>query len=493
MRISTDQIPLILTSLDRLAIAASLQDIKLVKREPGASTSKRSPVIDIDSSDDDNHVARPAKIVKREAVATDVARGPALSIQEQLRERNERLRVAPPTSPERDMKPLTTSPRAKLERPAIASTSMTIRNHSSSSSTSSTSTNNRIHTFSSSSSSSASSSRPRVESLQFPQGALRITRTPGRTYARNTTSLSDLISKDHLIAGLCYAFFIAQDELFRHLPIGRYKKPNIPIYIGRDPNYDPYVALAVQDLKMTVKGKPNTKQYEQLKPILRQRYKEDYGSNYHAFYGVAPGSAHSKLMALVYPAHLRIVISSCNWMDIDTVLGDNHFYIHDLPRRAKASVGMVSGFEADFLAHLTALSTPDAFLDSIRGVYDWSSVKVSLVTSTPGTHSGVTAESVGLLRLRKVIKDLDLKLPKLESEGKASLEVCAASIGNLNAKWLDGFFDCAMGRKKLNPGAADDECDVPKLKIVYPCVGDVKRAHVESQLVSVIATDRYAG
>ena len=163
-------------------------------------------------------------------------------------------------------------------------------------------------------------------------------------------------------------------------------------------------------------------------------------------------------------------------MDTDTVLGDNHWYIHDLPKFSSRSTSEPSDFEAGLLTHLKALGTPDVFVDSIRGWYDYSTVKVHLVTSAPGVCAGVKAEKHGLLRLRRVVKDLNLELPQKKS-ADLRLEICMASIGKLSAKWLNGFNDCALGKEKIN--VANEDCAVPDLKLFYPSVGDVSPSFSE--------------
>ena len=155
-------------------------------------------------------------------------------------------------------------------------------------------------------------------------------------------------------------------------------------------------------------------------------------------------------------------------------------YIHDLPKLSSPSRKEPSSFEAGLLAHLLALNTPDDFVSLIRGMYDYSKVGVHLITSIPGTHSGSKAELHGLLRLRRVIKDLKLKLPKKVSEGgELRLEVCTASLGKLNARWLNAFNDCALGTETI--GVLDHERDVPDIKLFYPSVGDVRKAHESAQ------------
>jgi tyrosyl-DNA phosphodiesterase-1 len=245
---------------------------------------------------------------------------------------------------------------------------------------------------------------------------------------------------------------------------------------------DQMIQQACSQAGIIFEDKLPKKQLQIITPNLRQLYSQQYGKNYHAFYAWSSGSSHSKILLLEYPEFLRIVITSCNMMDIDTVFGDNHWYIHDVPRLLSRAKDERSGFEADLLAHLQALGTPDEFVDSIRGNFDYSAVKVHLVTSVPGVCSGVKAETHGLLRLRRVVRNLDLKLPDKQDEGKLRLEVCAASIGNLSAKWLNGFHDCALGRQTIE--VAGEDCAVPDLKLFYPTVGDVKKACDSAQLAA---------
>lgn len=166
-------------------------------------------------------------------------------------------------------------------------------------------------------------------------------------------------------------------------------------------------------------------------------------------------------------------------MDADTELADNHWYIHDMPKRSPPSTKSPAGFEANLLAHMTALGTPEAFLDSIRGVYDYSTVKVHLITSVPGMCSGAKAEQHGLLRLRRTIRQMDLKLPEKASLGELQIEVCTASVGNLSAKWLNGFYDCALGKDTLE--TYDEIRHVPNIKLFYPTMQDVRSADAAAQ------------
>ncbi|CZT07545.1 uncharacterized protein RAG0_12942 [Rhynchosporium agropyri] len=348
--------------------------------------------------------------------------------------------------------------------------------------------------------SSLSSPSIAVATVKYPNGTLRITRTPGRKNAKNCVNLKDVIQGKSLVSACAFSFFIGENEFYDHFPLS-HSSNAVPvslsspvsvdnvltfaqIYIGRDVNMDPMtqeacrqagVPLLMQDGKP---GKVAKKIMKIIEPKLREIYTKRLGKNYNAFYAWSSGSSQSKILVLVDPEFLRLVITSCNMMNIDTVLGDNHWYIHDFPKRTLRTKADLTPFETDLLSHLTALGTPECFVDSIQGLYDYSTVKVHLTTSVPGVCSGDKAENHGLLRLRRIILGLDLKLSEKVSKN-VRLEICAASIGNISAKWLNGFNDCVMGRAALVAG--DDLRPVPDLKLFYPTVGDVKTADSSSQ------------
>lgn len=243
---------------------------------------------------------------------------------------------------------------------------------------------------------------------------------------------------------------------------------------------DEMVAQAATQAGLAIGDKLTKKQLENLSPSLRELYHQRYGKNCHAFCAWASGSSHSKILVLMYPTFLRVVITSCNMMAVDTELNDNHWYIHDLPKLPSLNTKEVTDFEAGLIAHLQSLGTPPEFIDSIQGMYDYTTVKVHLVTSIPGVHSGAKAENHGLLRLRHVVKQLGLNLARKKSMDELRLEVCAASIGNLSAKWLDGFLDCGIGRNFIE--VPESDCDVPKeLKVFYPTTEDVHSEDGEPQ------------
>ncbi|KAK8052577.1 hypothetical protein PG993_003962, partial [Apiospora rasikravindrae] len=319
--------------------------------------------------------------------------------------------------------------------------------------------------------------------MAYPNGGLRITRTPGRLHAKNCTSLGDIIDKDHLVSACIFAFYIADDELFPHLPNSTKSADTVPVFLGRDANNDPFLQSAASRAGVLLtEGKLTKKTLDALRPHLADLHKTHSGKNIHAFYAWSSGSSHSKILLLVYPAFLRIVITSCNMMDIDTVLGDNHWYIHDVPRRNERAGRPPAGFEGTLLTHMEALGTPPTFLDSIRGWYDYSSVRVYLVTSHPGTFSGPKAEQHGLLRLRKVVRHLGLDFGEESKDEQVRLEVCTTSVGNISARWLNAFHKCALGQQGIRvPEEEDNSDEVPDIKLLYPSVNDVRSASADSQ------------
>lgn len=64
--------------------------------------------------------------------------------------------------------------------------------------------------------------------MKYANGAIRITRTPGRKHAKNCINLKDVIDKDHLESVCIYSFFIAEDEIYGHLPLS-HSSGGIPV------------------------------------------------------------------------------------------------------------------------------------------------------------------------------------------------------------------------------------------------------------------------
>ncbi|KAJ7349815.1 tyrosyl-DNA phosphodiesterase-domain-containing protein [Mycena albidolilacea] len=320
--------------------------------------------------------------------------------------------------------------------------------------------------------------RPKL-SMKYADGALRITRTPGRQNTRNTVSLDDLIEPKYLSAAMIYSYFIEPGYLFeRFLPLKtgyHLYRPHVPIYIGRDLSMDG----VGQEFGGFTTTKPTTADFENAVECAQAGYREMYGDNFHPFYPkmTGGGCAHSKFMILVYPDFLRVAITSANLMKLDVVRGDNMWYIQDFPRRAKddeseqARTGRA--FQADLRKHVEELACPTAFTKAhLDGAFDFSAAKVYLVTSKPGTFSKDRASDYGQLKLRDIVRrKIFKKFSKANPPPKLSFEICVGSVGHLQTQDVVKNFleSCTGNLQKSIEGK-------PKLKMIFPTVDDVENS-----------------
>ncbi|KAJ6511854.1 hypothetical protein DFH09DRAFT_1100151 [Mycena vulgaris] len=282
--------------------------------------------------------------------------------------------------------------------------------------------------------------------MKYVGGALRLTRTPGRT-ALNTVSLQDLIHPHHLCSAFVFSFFIENDHLFQHFPfLPTTYRPHCPIYVGRDLSQDT-VGKQFGNLK-TVRPKSSA-EWDNVVEIAQEEYSKLYGTNFYAFYPhMSGGCAHSKLIILVYPEFLRL---------------GHHLRESDFPRLSKdAADGYTeTSFEKELRQHLDDLECPAAFRDMHMKpgvpVFDFSAAKVYLVTSRPGSYSGENASKYGQLRLRRVVRNKILKyfpeVPKMAFEVTSSSHAPAA--------------------------CQNSEQGEPALKMVFPTYADVQNSNLK--------------
>ncbi|KAJ7758335.1 tyrosyl-DNA phosphodiesterase-domain-containing protein [Mycena metata] len=315
--------------------------------------------------------------------------------------------------------------------------------------------------------------------MKFKGGALRMTRTPGRRLANtpNTISLPDLIHSDSLCAGLFFSFFVGNDELFQYLPLKTSARPRpfAPMYIGRDYAMD---GLGKQFADFTKKRPKSLEEFERVVKKAQEGYRNMYGENFHAFYPfMRNGCAHTKMMALVYPDFLRVVITSANLMTLDVELGDNTWFIQDFPRIPAGDQPkyVETKFECQLKQHIEQLGCPEEFLTRYLepGEFDFSGVKVYLVTSVPGSYSGVHATKYGQLALRRIVRN---KILRYYPEGKVprmSFEVCTGSVGHLeNEDVVKNFLEsCAGNRQESIEGR-------PELKLIFPTLRDAQKSNL---------------
>ena len=117
------------------------------------------------------------------------------------------------------------------------------------------------------------------------------------------------------------------------------------------------------------------------------------------------------------------------------------------------------------------LCIPEDYLkDRFTGRFDFSSVRVQLVTSKPGVSSGESTEDSGMLMLRRAVGEYDDLRKEMLRKG-VILEYCA-SIGHLREKWLKEFYDSAIARSRLT--LAEHDCPVPPVRVVFPTETNVK-------------------
>ncbi|KAJ7432396.1 tyrosyl-DNA phosphodiesterase-domain-containing protein [Mycena latifolia] len=312
--------------------------------------------------------------------------------------------------------------------------------------------------------------------LTYAGGALRLTRTPGRS-AVNTVSLKDLIYSYELCSAFVFSFCIENDHLFQYFPFRTEKgwgRPHCSIFVGRDFSLD---MVGMRFANLDTLPPSSSAEWNRAVEIAHDKYSELYGRNFRAFYPhMSRGCAHSKLMILIYPEFLRLVITSANLMELDVVHGDNHWFIQDFPRLSDnaAETYTETKFEQELIQHLEDLECPDEFLDrQLRApVFDFSAAKVYIVSSKPGSYSGDEASKYGQLRLRRIVRN---KILKYYTEApRMTFEVCVGSVGVLEVEDMvkNLLESCAGGRQVSEEGR-------PALKMIFPTYADVQRSNIK--------------
>ncbi|KAI1120965.1 phospholipase D/nuclease [Nemania abortiva] len=295
--------------------------------------------------------------------------------------------------------------------------------------------------------------------MAYPNGAIRISRTKGRQETKNCISLPDILQKEHLKAACICSTLVAEDKLYKHLPL-----KNFPIYIVRDMELDSEIDTARRKAKIAPDKSLTPELRKVLIPILQRLHEKKHGKNPIICYTLS-ASQNSNILLLKYTYFLRIVITSC--MNVDTEEGDNHWYIHDLPNRWFGDLRYEEVFERQFFRHIAEI-VPQVFMSMTEDSYDFSAVKVRLVTAVCG--SPTLQSDYGLLYLRKYIEYMDLGLPKLDKSSKLRLEVCTARVGdmrlNMPLKWLNCFYDCALGKATFE--VENLNTTLPRITLYYP-------------------------
>ncbi|XP_075545443.1 tyrosyl-DNA phosphodiesterase glaikit [Dermacentor variabilis] len=187
------------------------------------------------------------------------------------------------------------------------------------------------------------------------------------------------------------------------------------------------------------------------------------------------GTHHTKMMLLLYKDGLRVIIHTANMVPSDWAQKTQAVWVGPLcPRLAPGSKDGDSetGFRADLLSYLSAYGDMhiNEWCHYIR-THDFSAVKVYLVGSVPGRHTGPRKSSFGHLRLRNLLNQHGPSKDLVSNHWPLVAQF--SSIGSLGASaesWLLGEFLSSLSTTK---GSVVTARSVP-LKLVFPSVDDVR-------------------
>lgn len=187
------------------------------------------------------------------------------------------------------------------------------------------------------------------------------------------------------------------------------------------------------------------------------------------------GTHHTKMMLLLYKEGLRVVIHTANMVPTDWAQKTQAIWVGPVcPRLAPGSSGGDSetGFRTDLLNYLSAYGDThiNEWCHYIR-THDFSAVKVFLVGSVPGRHTGTRKSCFGHLRLRNLLSQHGPSKDLVSNHWPLVAQF--SSIGSLGASaesWLLGEFLSSLSTTK---GSMVTAQSVP-LKLVFPSVDDVR-------------------
>lgn len=187
------------------------------------------------------------------------------------------------------------------------------------------------------------------------------------------------------------------------------------------------------------------------------------------------GTHHTKMMLLLYKDGLRVIIHTANMVPTDWAQKTQAVWVGPVcPRLAPGSNGGDSetGFRADLLSYLSAYGDThiNEWCHYIR-THDFSAVKVFLVGSVPGRHTGPKKSCFGHLRLRSLLNQHGPSKDLVSNHWPLVAQFSSiGSLGSNAENWLLGEFLSSLSTTK---GAVVTARSVP-LKLVFPSVDDVR-------------------
>ncbi|CAN7937912.1 unnamed protein product [Ixodes hexagonus] len=188
------------------------------------------------------------------------------------------------------------------------------------------------------------------------------------------------------------------------------------------------------------------------------------------------GTHHTKMMLLLYKEGMRVVIHTSNLVESDWAQKTQAAWISPFCPKASENSGgdSATGFRANLLEYLGSYGDPkiNEWCHYIRS-HDFSAVKVFLVGSVPGRHTGTRKSAFGHLKLRKLLSQHGPPKELISNYWPAVAQF--SSIGSLGTgpdNWLRTEFLTSLAAVKGGPPVTPSST-IP-IKLIFPSVDDVR-------------------
>ncbi|KAK8798800.1 hypothetical protein WA158_007884 [Blastocystis sp. Blastoise] len=216
------------------------------------------------------------------------------------------------------------------------------------------------------------------------------------------------------------------------------------------------------------------------------------------------GIFHAKLLLIRFEDRLRVVISSANltkpdWMQWSQNIWTQDFFTSTSNTIQSKQTKLGKEFETDLRGMLRTLKVPTNRIKDTFNSILFNHVSVKLVFSLPGVHSGNDLYKYGHMRLRNILKDIDMKLhtigkhqfiPDFDNKNaslssgslKKYQDICVpicshcSSLGTLQLKWgQEMISSCNGGIPYLGPLESH-------LHVVYPTYECVQNSSIGTEM-----------
>uniref|UniRef100_A0A915Q5A1 Serine/threonine specific protein phosphatases domain-containing protein n=1 Tax=Setaria digitata TaxID=48799 RepID=A0A915Q5A1_9BILA len=271
-------------------------------------------------------------------------------------------------------------------------------------------------------------------------------------YNANAFSFSELLEHIAPVASIHFNFMIDLRWLLAQYP-GRLRQGPITLIVGERMGTD--FTLTKTAVKQCAVNNVN---------VGRARLMIPFGTH------------HSKISIFESSTgRVHIIISTANLLEHDWKYKTQAFYHCSGSELVDGDSSYRNGsdFQIDLVKYLNEYRTSqdwnliEHWRDRVANI-DLSHVKARVVYSVPGAHKGIKLTKYGHPRLRVILKELfgDVEMDDFTYHAQFS------SLGSLGATpqhWLTGQF--------LNSLSGGAETDGRHLRIIYPCVEDVRNSN----------------